>query len=100
MPDRFAEKADGRFVWHWNEAEVRYDPAHVNPTSWPMHISGCQTEADLVAAINGEPTAHTYVFESATGQRIEGRDCQFTARRSCGPGAASSATPGTCSCPR
>lgn len=79
VPDRFAEKADGRFVWHWNEAEVRYDPAHVNPTSWPMHISGCQTEADLAATVNGEPTALTYVFESATGQRIEGRDCQVTA---------------------
>ena len=79
VPDRFAEKADGRFVWHWNEAEVRYDPAHVNPASWPMRIDGCQTEADLVATVNGQPTAHTYVFESATGQRIEGRSCQITA---------------------
>ena len=79
VPDRFADKGDGRFVWHWNEAEVRYDPAHVNPASWPMRISGCQTEADLVATINRQPTAHTYVFESATGQRIEGRSCEITA---------------------
>ncbi len=79
VPDRFADKGDGRFVWHWNEAEVKYEADYVNPTSFSMNIAGCQTEGDLAAAGNGQPTTNTYIFESATGERIEGRDCTITA---------------------
>ena len=79
VPDRFAAKSDGRFVWHWNEAAVKYDADYVNPTSFSMNIDGCQTEDDLVASIGNRPTTNTYVFESATGQRIEGKDCTITA---------------------
>lgn len=78
VPDRFADKGDGRFDWKWNADVQRYDHWHVHPDEWPMRIYGCQTEADLTAAVNGQPTAHTYVFESADGQRIEGRDCHIT----------------------
>ncbi len=79
VPDRFADKGDGRFVWHWNEAEVKYEADYVNPTSFPMNIAGCQTAGDLAAASSGQPTTNTYIFESATGERIEGKDCTVTA---------------------
>ncbi len=79
VPDRFRDKGDGRFIWHWNEAEVKYDESYVNPTSFPMNISGCQTETDLSKAMAGQPTVNTYVFESADGQRIEGKDCDIQA---------------------
>lgn len=73
MPDRFAQKPDGRYEWRYDEATATYDSAHVRPTRWPMDLYGCRTEEDA-----GQPslTTNTYTFLTADGQRISGQRCK------------------------
>ena len=72
VPQRFTQRADGRYDWHWNESTASYDPAHVRPTSWPVDLMGCRTEEDFNSRT---ATTNTYEFLTADGQRVAGRSC-------------------------
>ena len=72
VPQRFTQRADGRYNWHWNETTASYDPAYVRPTSWPVDLMGCRTEADFSAPT---ATTNTYEFLTADGQRVVGNRC-------------------------
>jgi hypothetical protein len=72
VPQRFTQRSDGRYDWHWNESTATYDPAYVRPTSWPVDLMGCRTQEDFSSRT---ATANTYEFLTADGQRVVGRSC-------------------------
>jgi hypothetical protein len=77
VPERFTQKADGRFNWRYDKASGRYDSDYVQPVDWPVDLYGCQSEDD---AATPDATSNTYTFVPAHGEPVSGQRCAVQVR--------------------
>lgn len=60
----------------WPKVQT-YDPAYVNPTSWPIVVQACLTEAEWKLDQAGKATKHLYTWKYE-GKEIKGNKCTVT----------------------
>ncbi len=72
VPERFTERFQDRYDWHWDQAAQRYDDDYVRPSQWRVYVNGCRTETDGASPF---ATQYTYTFITPEASPVRGNAC-------------------------